>query len=135
MRFPNRFDEKLSFVEACGSHQISEVRLIGRTDNDADEVRRAHMKTARNGNGRGDQSPTATYLIRLTDGRSVPLELITSLNTGRTGHMTPTPEVQVLTRESQFELLPDGAAVHQSGIRRLRRRPNAHSYSACRYRS
>ncbi len=66
------------------------------------------MKTAKNGNGRGGQSEAVTYFVRLTDGRSLPLEVITSLNGGRTGHMTLPPAVQVLTRESQFELLPDG---------------------------
>src|SRR5258708_28218798 len=45
MSFSNRSDEKLSFVEAPALHQISGGPLIGRHTRDADQIRRAHMKT------------------------------------------------------------------------------------------
>jgi hypothetical protein len=70
------------------------------------------MKTAKNGKGRGIQSEAVTYFVRLTDGRSLPLEVITSLNPGRAEQVTlPPAVVEVPIRESQFEVLPDGALI------------------------
>lgn len=70
------------------------------------------MRTAKNGNGRGDgQSETATSLIHLPDGPSVPLDVVNSAKEGRNGHMKLPPAAQSLTQETQFEVLPDGILV------------------------
>ncbi len=70
------------------------------------------MRTAKNGNGRGNgQSETATSLIHLPDGRSVPIGVVNSPKGGRNGHMKLPPATQSLTQESQFEVLPDGILV------------------------
>jgi hypothetical protein len=70
------------------------------------------MRTAKNGNGRGNgQSETATSLIHLPDGRSVPIEVGNSPKVGRNGHMKLPPAAQSLTQESQFEVLPDGILI------------------------
>ena len=65
--------------------------------------------TAKNGNGRGHgQVETAGSFLYLPDGRSVPLEIINS-QSGRSLKHPPTAQSQ--TRESQFEMLPDGTLV------------------------
>src|SRR5580700_7855157 len=70
------------------------------------------MRTARNGNGRGNgQSETATSMIHSPDGRSVPLEIVNSPRGGRNAHMKFPPAVQLLTQEIQFKALPDGILV------------------------
>ena len=69
------------------------------------------MPAKRTHNGKDGQSEAASYLISLTDGQAVPLHFISSLRAKRTGRMTPPPAAQVLTRESQFEVLPDGTLI------------------------
>lgn len=70
------------------------------------------MRTAKNGKGRGNgQSETATSLINLPDGRSLPFEVVNSPKGGRNGHMKLPPAAQSLTQETQFEVLPDGILV------------------------
>jgi hypothetical protein len=70
------------------------------------------MRTAKNGNGRGDgRSEIATSLIHLQDGRSVPLEIVNSPKGGRNGHIKLPPAARSLTRECQFEVLPNGVLI------------------------
>lgn len=70
------------------------------------------MRTENNGNGRGNgQSLRATSLIHLPDGRCVTPDVVDSPKGGRNGRMKLPPATQSLTRETQFEICPDGTLV------------------------
>ena len=70
------------------------------------------MRTENNGNGRGNgQSLPATSLIHLPDGRCVTPDVVNSQKGGRNGHIKLPPAAQSLTRETQFEICPDGTLV------------------------
>jgi hypothetical protein len=70
------------------------------------------MQTAKNCNGHGSgQSEPAPSLIHLPDGRSLSIEAVNSAKGGRKGHRKLPPAEQSLTRETQFEVLPDGILI------------------------
>ena len=70
------------------------------------------MRPENNGNGRGNgQSLRATSLIHLPDGRCVTPDVVNSQKGGRNGHIKLPPAAQSLTRETQFEICPDGTLV------------------------
>ena len=70
------------------------------------------MRTSKNGNGRGkDRAETAITLIHLPDHRSTPLEVVNSPKGGRNGPIKHPPAAQSLTRETEFEVLPDGRLI------------------------